>query len=340
MNHTVMLKNILLLPVFAVFISFVACKTDPETHVETPEKVTQVKVPAFMRDSAFAMVEKQVAFGPRVPGSEAHTRTKNWLVSQFKKYGASVKEQSFKAKTATIGEVRATNIIASYNPTYAKRVVLAAHWDTRYVADADDARVNEPIDGADDGGSGVGVLLEIARLIQENPISLGVDIILFDAEDQGDSDGGLETWCLGAQYWAQNPHVKSYRAEFGILLDMVGAQGAVFSKEDLSGVLPVDKARRIHAHYDKVWQLARSMGQTQLFLDQKLPPVTDDHLFVNSYTDIPMIDIIHRAPGNAGGFGNHWHTHDDNMQVIDKSVLGAVGQVVLAYVYNSSKSPS
>lgn len=318
-------------------VTIVSCKKDVDPSTTTSETPSApVKVPAFARDSAYAFVAQQVAFGPRVPGSDAHKAMRQWVVQKFKSYGASVQEQSFKATTATIGDVRATNIIASFNPTYARRVVLAAHWDTRFAADEDDQDVNKPIDGADDGGSGVGALLEIARLIQQNPISLGVDIILFDAEDQGSSDGGAETWCLGSQYWAQNPHVKGYRAEYGILLDMVGAKGAVFQREDLTGVFPPNKVSRIHQHYDKVWALAKAMGKSALFLDSKTRPITDDHYFVNLYTEIPMIDIIHKPVNNPGGFGPHWHTHDDNLQVIDRNVLGAVGQVVTAYIYNST----
>src|SRR5688500_18593712 len=168
--------------------------TEPKTDGQ--EKPKPVEVPLFMRDSAYAFVAKQVSFGPRVPGSEGHKATRMWLVQKLKSYGASVKEQSFKANTATIGEVRGTNIIASFNSTYARRVVLAAHWDTRFAADEDDVKANQPLDGADDGGSGVGVLLEIARLIQAHPIALGVDIVLFDVEDQGTSEGTQDTWCL------------------------------------------------------------------------------------------------------------------------------------------------
>ena len=258
-------------------------------------------------------------------------------MQKFKSYGASVTEQTFKAKTETIGEVRACNIIASFNPTYARRIILAAHWDTRYAADEDDTRQKEPIDGADDGGSGVAVLLEIARLLKENPIPVGVDIILFDAEDQGASEGAMESWCLGSQYWAQNFHVKGYRAEFGILLDMVGAKNAVFQQEDLNGVFPAVKVARIHHHYEKVWALAQGMGKSANFLSGRGKPVTDDHYFVNYYTDIPMIDIIHKPVNKESGFGPHWHTHDDNMSVIDPNVLGTVGQVVTAYLYHHSK---
>jgi Zn-dependent M28 family amino/carboxypeptidase len=300
--NTLFNKNILLLLVIALVF---ACKNEPDTAPPTDGTSTPpatIQVPIFSKDSAFAFVAKQVDFGPRVPGSEAHKATRQWLVQKMKSYGASVIEQSFKAKTATIGDVRAVNIIASFNPTYARRVVLAAHWDTRFAADEDSERTKEPLDGADDGGSGVGVLLEMARLIQAHPISIGVDIVFFDVEDQGTSGGPLEDWCIGSQYWAQNPHTKGYRAEYGILLDMVGAKGAVFQKEDLKGVFQPQKANRITAHYDKVWALAAGMGKSAHFLNNKSKPITDDHYFVNLHTDIPMIDIIHKPVESEKGF--------------------------------------
>jgi glutaminyl-peptide cyclotransferase len=317
-----------------------ACKDAPAT-AESPAPIAAepVAVPAFSKDSAYAFVARQVAFGPRVPGTPGHTATREWLVAKFKAYGANVTEQTFKVNSPTVGQTRGTNIIAAFNPTYANRVVLAAHWDTRFAADEDDTRPNDPHDGADDGGSGVGVLLEIARLVGANTLPIGVDIVLFDAEDQGTSDGPMENWCLGAQHWAKNPHVKGYRASYGILLDMVGAKGAVFPKEDVTGVFPPDKVRAIHRLYDNVWSMARGMNHGGLFVDHRASPFTDDHYFVNLHTDIPMIDIIHRPQGSSRGFGPHWHTHDDAMSVIDAGVLGAVGQVVTAYVYNSARKP-
>lgn len=329
---------------FSIFLLLliVACKNDPATTTpveDHPTSAAPVKVPVFSKDSAFHYVSQQVAFGPRVPGTDGHQATREWLVNTLKSTGASVKEQTFKAKTSTIGEVRSANIIASFNPTYARRVVLAAHWDTRYVADEDITNPDKPHDGADDGGSGVGVLLEVARLIQDNPIGIGVDIILFDAEDQGSTSGGSESWCLGSQYWSKNPHVNSYRAEYGILLDMVGAKGAVFRKEQLTGVFFPAKVSNIQKVYNNVWALAKGMNKSNYFVDMYTGPVTDDHFFVNLNTEIPMIDIIYKSIEHPNGFGAHWHTHDDNMNVIDPNTLGAVGQVVTAFIYNSSKAP-
>ncbi|HZV69656.1 MAG TPA: M28 family peptidase [Saprospiraceae bacterium] len=332
---------------FAIIICigslFFSCKNDTQVSTDATKDGTAnhapIKVPIFSRDTAFALVAKQVAFGPRIPGTDAHQATRKWLVQKLKSYGASVNEQSFKANTVPLGEVRSVNIIGSFNPTYARRVILAAHWDTRYTADEDDERATEKFDGADDGGSGVAILLELARLIKDNPVSLGVDIIFFDAEDQGASDGKEDTWCLGSQYWSLHPHVKGYRAEYGILLDMVGAKGATFLKEDLTNVFVPEKVRKIHSIYDRLWAQAKGMGQSAYFLDIKGKPLIDDHYYVNLNTGIPMADVINKSVDSAKGFGKHWHTHDDNMSIIDPKTLGAVGQVVTAFLYNSSRAP-
>jgi hypothetical protein len=148
------MKHIFLFAFIALLLS---CKQEPVTTAPAdgkPTTVTPVKVPVFSKDTAYAMVERQVAFGPRVPGTDAHKAMRQWLVKKLKSYGANVTEQSFNAKTATIGEVRAANVIASFNPTYARRVVLAAHWDTRFAADEDKTGADKPSDGADDGEEG------------------------------------------------------------------------------------------------------------------------------------------------------------------------------------------
>lgn len=296
-----------------------------------------LKVPAFNRDSAFAFLAAQVAFGPRVPGTAPHVECKNWLAKKLEDYGAETSVQEFTADYSELGKQQAYNIVGSFNPSASKRILLAAHWDSRHQADydADPSKRGEAILGADDGASGVAVLLEVARQLQQNPIDIGVDIVFFDAEDQGyDSQPGEqpqpESWCLGAQHWSANPHRKGYRAEYGVLLDMVGSENARFPKEGYSMYYAPQVV-------EKVWKLALEMGFGNYFDTAAAEgAVTDDHYYVNTIARIPMIDIINKPLGSSTGFGSHWHTHSDNLDVIDKRTLRAVGQVMLALLYNEN----
>jgi hypothetical protein len=216
------------------------------------------------------------------------------------------------------------NIFASFYPEKTRRILLAAHWDTRPFADKDDERQKEPIQGANDGGSGVGVLLEIARLLQENEPDVGVDIMLFDGEDYGQpqwdtdySEKG-ETYCLGSQYWAKNKMPANYAAYYGILLDMVGAENARFGREYYSQA-------NAPSILNKVWTIGQKLGYGDFFLNEPSGAITDDHVFVNQ-AGIPMIDIIEYHPETF--FGWYHHTHDDNMDVISRRTLEAVGETV------------
>ena len=327
------------------------CNPEPpkqdSTTATTPKskpRANQRKVPKFEQDSAYAHIQKQVSFGPRVPNMEGHKACKAWLVSKLKSYKATVIEQDFTADAYYGVTYNGTNIIAQYNPDETERICLAAHWDTRYMGDQDDdpAMQKKPIDGADDGASGVGVLLEVARLLGENGIDIGVDIILFDAEDNGSSSEEefkstaealalAETWCLGSQYWGKNPHTPNYTAKYGILLDMVGAKGARFPLEGHSVSSPAGGAV-----VDKVWGLAKTMGFANYFVPKKGGAITDDHYFVMKYRNFPMIDIINLSEKSTQSFGDHWHTHDDNVDVIDPRTLKAVGRVVTATVYREN----
>ncbi len=308
-----------------------ACESDTEkTEAQGPPPVEKVAVPRFDRDSAYTYVEKQVSFGPRVPNTDAHRQAKNWLVEQFESFGAKVIEQDFEANAYTGEALQATNIIAQFNPDAKKRVLLGAHWDSRPFADSplSEERKEEPILGADDGGSGVAVLLEVARQLGQHPIGLGVDIVLFDAEDYGESGGNNpDSYALGSQYWSRNVHLSGdQRPQYGILLDMVGSKGARFPKEYFSAQF----APRL---LNKVWKLAQSMGYSNYFVDAQGGAITDDHYYVNTIARIPMIDIINRPVDTQTGFGDYWHTHEDDMDVIDRRTLRAVGQVVLAVLY-------
>lgn len=308
-----------------------ACSGEKTNETVTPQ-VELKPYPTFNADSAYAFVEKQVNFGPRVPGTPGHTATQEWLIAKLESYSWSIQTQDFQAKTYDGLTWDLTNIIASYKPEASKRILLAAHWDSRRIADKDTERIDEPIDGANDGGSGVGVLLEIARTIssQELKPDVGIDIILFDGEDDGQPEHATSRddsqiwWCLGSQYWSKNKHQANYSAYYGILVDLVGAKGARFfregySRQYASGILK------------KVWDNAAQVGHSAFFINRDAPEILDDHAFVNEIGKIPMIDIIEFSPDM--GFGRYHHTHLDNIDLIDRRSLQAVGETVLFTVY-------
>jgi glutaminyl-peptide cyclotransferase len=298
--------------------------------------VELVKAPEFLGDSAYYFVEKQVSFGPRVPNTSAHVKTGNWIVSKMKQYGFAVTEQTFSPSTYDAKVLKAKNIIASYNPQATKRILLAAHWDSRPFADKDDERKTEAILGANDGASGVGVLIEFARIIAtaSNKPAVGIDIVFFDAEDWGAPESFTGTanndyggYCLGSDYWSKNPHIPNYTAFYGILLDMVGAPNASFRKE--AGSMQV--APNV---VQNVWSTAKTIGFGQYFIDEEGAGLSDDHIPVIKNLKIPMIDIIHLTPvTNPKTFFDAHHTHDDTMKVIDKNTLKAVGQTLLQVIY-------
>lgn len=320
---------------FIILISFlvISCKTEPKTvnnqAVESP--TTKRRVPKFDVENAYSSIEKQVELGPRYPGTKAHRKLIDQLTSELKLYTDKVIQQDFKASFLDEKNVDATNIIGIINPDIRKRILLCAHFDTRKIAEKDEneALRNKPILGADDGASGVAVLLEIARLIKENGIDIGVDFVLFDAEDNGDT-GTNKNWCLGSKYWSKNPHKKGYKAEFGILLDLVGAKNAEFGREYYS-------EQSASKYLTKIWNLAGNMSYGNYFLDMESGSVEDDHVYVIKNLRIPMIDIINMSRINGrNGFDHYHHTHKDDMNIIDKNTLKAVGKVVTASVYNFS----
>jgi hypothetical protein len=278
----------------------------------------------FSGDSAFRWVEKQLAFGPRVPGTAGHRACGDWMVQFLKAQGGRVVEQTATLRDWKGQNLPLRNIIASFGPEGGRRIILSAHWDTRPVADEDTARTDQPIPGANDGASGVAVLLELARVWKDLPPHVGVDLFFWDAEDGGVS-GRDDSWCLGSQYWAKNRHDPQYQARFGINLDMVGGRNATFTHE-------VHSRQAAQGLLDEVWRKAHALGYGQYFLFQPIGSVIDDHYFVYKLTGIPYIDIIHVDVQRGGGFFPHWHTHADDLAAIDRQVLEAVGRTLLAFL--------
>jgi len=313
-----------------IFAFLISCENKKSTDTEK-ESVPVVEsgkknAPAFNSDSAYSYVKAQVDFGPRIPGTKAHAKCADYLVSKLKSYGLEVLVQKATIKTFDKKQFTLKNIIASYKPEAQKRIMICSHWDTRPWADADVKDKDKPFDGANDGASGVGVALEIARQVSLVSPNIGVDIIYFDLEDYGQSGGESDTWCLGSQYWSKNLHKANYYADFGILLDMVAGPNAVFPKEQNS----LDFARFA---VDKVWKAADNAGYGNYFVNQSENFVgVDDHVFVNN-AGVPCIDIIEYSPTNRG-FGSYHHTHEDNMSVIDKNTIKAVGQTLVEVIYS------
>ena len=307
--------------------------TNKETTT-TPKMATNTSTPVFNQDSAYAFVERQVQFGPRVPNTEAHKACAQYLASELERFGAKLYVQEAVLTAYNNDRLQASNIIGAFNPEQTQRVLLFAHWDSRPYSDhdADPNNHYKPIDGADDGASGVGVLLEIARQIGLHNIDKGIDIIFFDAEDYGVpsflNDYSQDPWCLGTQFWVKNPHVPNYKAEYGILLDMVGSKHATFYKESTS----VQYAAPV---VERVWNIARNLGYGKFFVNAFEGSVVDDHLYVNRGRGIPCVDIINLDLSTSHNFGSYWHTQQDTMENIDRETLKAVGQTVLETIYTN-----
>jgi glutaminyl-peptide cyclotransferase len=291
----------------------------------------ELTFPTFEKDSAYAFVRKQVLFGPRIPNTEAHRNCAAWFIEKFKSYGVEVIEQKFQAKAFDGTMLNGINVIAQINPAAKRRILLGAHWDTRPWSDSDPdpAMRKKSFDSADDGPSAVAVLIELARVLQLQPLkNIGVDIVLFDLEDYGqesnDGKDNTNTWGLGSQYWSRNLHVGGYRPMYGVLLDMVGGAYPGFYMEDFS----VHYAKDV---VEKVWNLAESEGYGSSFPKKSGGGITDDHYFVNTIAKIPMIDIINKPAGNSFP---HWHhTQKDNMDVIDPYTLQMVGKLMVKLIY-------
>ncbi|MDR0185707.1 M28 family peptidase [Prevotella brunnea] len=320
---------------FVLFIS--GCnrkKNDNSSDIDTMavEKPVDIK---FNPDSAYAFTAAQCAFGPRVMNSAAHDRCEQWIISKFKQYGCEVMTQKADLKGYDGTLLKSTNILASYNPQAQRRVMLCAHWDSRPWADNDPDSANhkKPVMAANDGASGVAVMIEVARLLQaDSSLNIGVDFVCFDAEDWGIpqwetnfQDTG-DSWALGSTYFSLNLP-QGFRPEFAVLLDMVGGEAAQFYREGISKQFAASVV-------DMVWAAAKVAGYGSYFPDADGGMITDDHYPMNRNANIPTIDIIPYYPDcPQSTFGPTWHTVNDTMEHIDKATLQAVGQTLIQLLY-------
>ena len=330
-----------LIIIICIVMGCCSCSTTKKSQT-TEQSVVSIE---FNADSAYAFCAAQCSYGPRIMNSEAHERCGEWIKQKFEQYGYQVELQKADLKGYDGTILKSTNIIAT-SPLPLEgdrgRLLICAHWDSRPWADNDPDESNwrKPVMAANDGASGVAVMLELARLLQQNDsASMAVDFICFDAEDWGipqwEEEANGDSWALGAQYWAeiyhsfansQKPKAKSY--QYGILLDMVGGQGAKFYRESYS----MHYARNI---VERVWQAANTAGYGSIFPYLDGGGVTDDHVPVNEKAGIPCIDIINHYPDcEQSSFGPTWHTVSDDMQHIDKNTLKAVGQTLVQLIYS------
>lgn len=305
-------------------------------RADAPQERAAAPADSFSADTAYALVVAQTDMGPRTPGSEAGARCAGWIASRLRAAGADTVEMQRGSMRRWDGQLLPVcNVLASFNSGAPRRVLLVAHYDTRPWADmeADPARRMQPIPGANDGASGVAVILEIARCIGRTAPRAGVDVLLVDAEDSGYSEEiepglnpGNDTWCLGTQMWAErDPYAGGVKPAYAILLDMVGGAGAQFHREQFSDVA----AARV---VDKIWAEAAALGYGSTFVNSRGGAVVDDHIYVNR-AGIPAADIIENMNPATGTFPPTWHTHDDNAANIDRTTLERVGKTVLSLIY-------
>ncbi len=317
----VMKTSILICAVVAAALSACGGKAADTTAIPKSEKTVE-----FNADSAYNYIARQVAMGPRVPGSEGHARCHGWITEQLSAMGATVELHDTVWQSPNGSKVEVRNIIGRINPDAPRQVMLAAHYDTRPWADrdADPKNHNTAIDGANDGGSGVAVILEILRNYPKDS-KVGLTMLFLDQEDSGSYEGDDREWCLGSQAYAASLTPADSRPDYGFLLDIVGGRDAVFPREYFSEMMAP-------AVNNRLWAAAAAVGETSRFPDRIGGAVNDDHLYLLE-AGIPIIDIIESQHPATGSFNPTWHTLDDNLENIDRATLRSVGVTVTHAIY-------
>jgi len=284
----------------------------------------QSNVPRFDEDHAFSYLVAQCDFGPRNPGSDGYYACLDYLITELDQSANEIILQDFSYQERRYNKkYNLENIIARFNPDAEFQTVISAHWDTRPWADQEDLRQDrdQPIIGANDGASGVAILLELAKIMGENPPPIGVNLVFFDGEDLG-VPGENETYCQGSRFFAKNLPIP--RPNEAINLDMVG---------DKQLVLPIERYS-LEYHPELVrhlWDRAKDMG-LDAFIGRVDYAIYDDHIPLNEIAGIPSIDIIDFKYPNS--YANFWHTLNDIPENCSEESLGQVGDLMVDYIYN------
>lgn len=324
------MKLKILITFLIVFSIFWSCnrKTEkPETKVIS-YTIMEKQTPDFDYEVAYQYILKQLSFGPRNPNSTGHNLAKEFLFNELKKFADTVFYQNFNYPGYDGEILNCSNIIASFNPENKIRILLCAHWDTRPRSEKDKNPQNQtkPVLGANDGASGVAVLLSLAKSLSEQKPEFGIDIVLFDAEDYG-KENDLMNYSLGAKYFIQNK--PGYiNPQFGILLDMVGDKEAVFKKEPNSYQFASDIV-------DLVWKLASELN-LKTFSNEFSNPIYDDHIPLGEM-GIKIINIIDAdliGADSSNPRRNYWHTQNDTIENIGKETLREVGKLLTHLIYS------
>ena len=316
------MKIFILITIFVLIVA--GCSQDspkPVAQKAQPQKPA-ITVPQFDGANAFKYLTAQTDFGPRNPNSKGHDNCLQYLQSEMRKYADAVNLQPFTMPGYKNETLKLTNIISSFNLQSTSRILLVSHWDTRPMADQETLaqKKNKPVLGANDGASGIAIMLEMARHFKSAPPPIGVDMLFVDGEDYG-NESDLKNYFLGARYFAKHKP-NGYAPVFAILLDMVGDKQLEIKREPYSLRFAPDIV-------NLVWSTAKEIGVSQ-FADAEQRPVADDHLPLNEagIRTIDLIDFDYPDETNK-----YWHTLEDTPDKCSSESLEAVGKVLLTVIY-------
>lgn len=328
MKHPFPSLSIAVIPI----LLFSGCTKNADRSNRTESQVMTFQAPAtypeFSGARAFELLKAQVAFGSRSPNTVGHARCLDFFMNHLESFADSVFKQEFSMQGYDGERLSLKNVIASFRPEMKTRILLCAHWDTRPHADkeTEEDKKRQPIAGANDGASGVAVLLHIAELLRQSPPPVGVDLVLFDGEDYGrEGDEGM--YCLGSKYFAASLD-PGYKPQFGILLDLVGDKEAFFPIEGHSAQYANDVV-------NLVWNSAERLGMKQ-FIRKKSGAILDDHIALNKTGGIKTINIIDLdlvGHADTNPRRKYWHTLSDTPDQCSPETLGQVGKLLLYLLF-------